>query len=208
MFFEEKSFEGLRYLVRYPNGFFPDRKYPLIIMLHGAGTRGSNIDKLRENHYFMITERYTDFEFVTVAPLCEADSWLDCFETLCRLVRHVTELPFCDSRRVYAVGQSMGGYATWQIAMSMPEVFAAILPICGGGMYWNAERLKEVPVWAFHGELDTTVLPSESENMVKAVNKAGGQARLTVFPGVNHSSWLNTYKDREVFRWLLSHSKG
>ena len=207
MIFEEKCFRSLRYLIRYPNGFVPEKKYPLIVLLHGSGTRGSEIERLKENHYFMITEGYADFEFVTLAPLCEKNSWVDCHETLTELVLQTVALPFCDSSRVYAVGQSMGGYATWQIARSLPEIFAAIVPISGGGMCWNAERLSDVPVWAFHGELDDVVSPSESENMVKAVNAAGGQAKLTVIPDTRHSVWLKVYRNREVFRWLLSHSR-
>ena len=105
------------------------------------------------------------------------------------------------------MGISMGGYATWQLAMSMPEVFAAIVPICGGGMYWNAGRLANVPVWAFHGKEDPTVLVEESEKMVAAVNKNGGKAKLTVYFGCRHDSWSETYKNPEVFAWLLSNEK-
>lgn len=99
----------------------------------------------------------------------------------------------------------MGGYGTWQLAMSMPEYFAAIAPICGGGMYWNAGRLINVPVWAFHGALDTTVLPEESKKMVDAVNKKGGQARLTVYPENAHNAWSDTYANPELFAWFLQH---
>ena len=101
----------------------------------------------------------------------------------------------------------MGGYTAWQLAMTMPECFAALVPICGGGMYWNAGRLKNVPVWAFHGIEDTTVLPEESIKMVNAVNKRGGSARLTLLCGVAHNSWLNAYGSREVFDWMLSQKR-
>ena len=101
----------------------------------------------------------------------------------------------------------MGGYATWQLAMSMPEHFAAILPICGGGMYWNAGRLAKLPVWAFHGAKDTVVFPEESQKMVNAVNKSGGNATLTIYPECDHDSWTNTYSNPKVFAWLLEHKK-
>ena len=104
------------------------------------------------------------------------------------------------------MGASMGGYGTWQLAMSLPDIFAAIVPICGGGMYWNAGKLKNVPVWAFHGALDKTVLPEESEKMVNAVNKRGGSARLTVYPENGHNAWSDTYSNPEVFEWLLSNT--
>jgi hypothetical protein len=76
----------------------------------------------------------------------------------------------------------MGGYGTWHIAMSLPNYFAAIVPICGGGMYWNAARLVNVPAWAFHGEADSAVYCEESKKMVDAVNAKGGNAKLTIFP--------------------------
>ena len=102
----------------------------------------------------------------------------------------------------------MGGYATWQMAMSRPELFAAIVPICGGGMYWNAGRLKDVAVRAFHGKQDYVVLVGESEKMVEAVKRAGGDAQLTVYPENGHDAWTDTYQNPAVFAWLLEQKKG
>ena len=73
-------------------------------------------------------------------------------------------------------------------------------------MYWNAGKLKNVPVWAFHGALDQTVLPEESEKMVNAVNKRGGSAKLTIYPENGHNAWSDTYSNLEVFEWMLSHT--
>jgi predicted peptidase len=98
----------------------------------------------------------------------------------------------------------MGGYGIWQLAMSMPKFFAAIVPICGGGMYWNAARLVNVPVWAHHGEIDHVVKVEESVKMVEAVNKQGGNAKLTIYPDTDHNSWTPTFSNPEVFDWLLS----
>ena len=92
--------------------------------------------------------------------------------------------------------------------MSLPKTFAAIVPICGGGMYWNANRLRHTPVWAFHGEKDKTVFCEESRKMVDAVNKKGGNAKLTVYPDAEHDSWTETYRNPEVFEWLLSQKNG
>jgi len=90
--------------------------------------------------------------------------------------------------------------------MSIPETFAAIVPICGGGMYWNTKRLINVGVWAFHGGQDKTVLPEESEKMVNKINKLGGNAKLTIYPDNAHNAWTDTYSNPEVFNWLLSHT--
>ena len=105
------------------------------------------------------------------------------------------------------MGASMGGYTTWQLAMALPELFAAIVPICGGGMYWNAPRLKDVPVWAFHGDSDPVVLPRESEQMVFRVKQCLGNAKLTIYENTEHDAWTPTFNNPEVFKWLLSNKK-
>ena len=124
-----------------------------------------------------------------------------------KLVKQVAVADFADSSRIYAIGASMGGYATWQLGMSLPDTFAAIVPICGGGMYWNAPRLKHVPVWAFHGEKDNVVLVEETKKMVAALSRAGGNVKMTLYPENKHDAWSDTYKNPEVFAWMLSHQK-
>ena len=197
-------FKSVNYIIRFPKEYESEKRYPLIIFLHGAGTRGTDVQVLRSNPYFIITEEYQEFPFITVAPQCSADTWFDLFETLQELTRFIANEPYVDKTRIYLMGASMGGYGTWQLAMSMPEYFAAICPICGGGMYWNAYRLANVPVWAFHGKMDDTVFVEESVKMVNAVNSCGGKARLTVYPENAHDAWSDTYKNPEVFEWLLS----
>ncbi len=127
-------------------------------------------------------------------------------EPLIQLVEHVTNNLHIDGTRVYVTGLSMGGYGTWRLVAAYPERFAAALPICGGGepLEWAAS-LRRVPIWAFHGARDAVVPVSESEKMVDAVRRAGGQVRLTVYPDVEHDSWTQTYDNDEVYRWLLQH---
>lgn len=201
---DELKFGKLTYLIKYPEGFSKTEKHPILIFLHGAGSRGTSTDALRGNPFFKCTAPL-NLPFVIVAPLCSENTWFDLFEHLEGLVKEVAQLPFVDEKRIYLTGNSMGGYGTWQLAMSMPEYFAAIVPVCGGGMYWNAGRLANLPVWAFHGGKDGTVFPTESEKMVNAVNRAGGNARLTTYPDREHDSWTPTYSNPEVFEWLLQH---
>lgn len=204
MIIENFEFEDMKYVIRYPDGYEKGEKYPVIFFLHGAGTRGEDLENLRNNIFFKCIEKHEEFPFVVVAPLCSEETWFDVFETLKRFVKEVSVSEMCDKNRVYMMGASMGGYGTWQLAMSMPEVFAAIVPICGGGMYWNAGRLKNVPVWAFHGEKDRTVYVEESIKMVDAVNRCGGNAKMTIYPENGHDSWTDTYSNPDVFKWLLS----
>lgn len=201
----EISFQNVRCLIRKPKDFNPEKRYPVLLFLHGAGTRGNDISKLYTNPFFQLTDVYQNSPFVTIAPLCEQNTWFDIWERLKLLVKDITALPFADRYRIYVMGASMGGYATWQLAMSMPDCFAAIVPICGGGMYWNAGRPINVPVWAFHGAKDTTVLLEESVKMVEAVKRHGGEAKLTVYPENSHDAWSDTYSNPDVFSWLLQH---
>jgi len=196
----------LQYLIKFPDNYKEGKQYPVIIFLHGAGTRGNDINVLENNTYFKITDRYTDFPFITVAPQCSENTWFDMFEQLKDFVCKISAEAYCDSQRIYLMGSSMGGYAVWQLAMSMPEKFAAIVPICGGGMYWNAGRLVNLPVWAFHGEKDNLVMKEETIKMVDAINKSGGNAKLTIYPENQHDAWSDTYANPEVFKWLLDNT--
>ena len=191
------------YIIRYPESFSDGNKYPLVIYLHGAGGRGRDVKRLTEHSFFVDSAPYLT-EAVSVIPQCYADSWFNIFEQLQDYVTTMIALPFVDPDRVYLIGASMGGYGTWQLAMSRPELFAAIAPICGGGMYWNTARLKNTPVWAFHGDSDCTVLPEESRKMVDGVNKNGGNARLTLYENTSHNAWSPTFQNPEVWKWLLS----
>lgn len=204
-----EQYEALPYLLRFPDGYCENERHPLLLFLHGAGTRGDDLHMVEDNSFFTITQAYQDFPFLTAAPQCPADeTWFDRFETLISFAGAMASRPDVDPERVYLIGSSMGGYGTWQLAMSCPDLFAAIVPICGGGMYWNAGRLKDVAVRAFHGKQDYVVLVGESEKMVEAVKRAGGDAQLTVYPENGHDAWTDTYQNPAVFAWLLEQKKG
>ena len=199
----QKELMGMKYLITEP--LEGHKKHPAILLLHGAGSRGDDPGILLGGAHFRYRERVEDFPFITVAPRCSENTWFDMMPQLKALVRHVAALPYVDASRIYLMGASMGGYATWQLAMSMPECFAAIAPVCGGGMYWNAARLKNLPVWAFHGAKDKTVAVEESQKMVDKVNAAGGNARLTVYPNNSHDAWTDAYSDPALYEWFLQH---
>ena len=199
---KEEQYKKIQYIVNYPTSFDATKKNAIIIFLAGAGSRGGNIELLRTNPYFVET-RKINLDAVTIAPQCYADTWFEIFEQLIELVDYVRKLSWADERRVYLVGASMGGYAVWQLAMTKPNWFAAIVPICGGGMYWNAGRLKKTKIWAFHGVNDTVVSCEETKKMVESINQAGGDAKITLFENIGHDSWMKVYGDHKVFDWLL-----
>ncbi len=194
----------LEYAVRFPEGYEEGKKYPVLIYLHGAGTRWESLDVLLDRAYIKVMDTHK-LSFITVVPLCSAETWFDIFPDLKAMVKKEAAEDYANAKKIYLMGASMGGYGTWQLAMSMPEYFAAIAPICGGGMYWNAARLVNVPTWAFHGGKDDCVYPEESKKMVDAINRCGGNAKLTIYPENGHDAWTDTGNNREVFQWLLSH---
>lgn len=183
-------------------------KWPLMIFLHGAGERGSDLNKVKVHGPPKLVERGKDFPFIIVSPQCPAGQWWPTkVETVMALIDEIVEKYNVDESRIYLTGLSMGGYGTWAIACAQPDRFAAIVPICGGGQPYLAARLKDVPVWAFHGEKDPVVPVHESQRMVAVVNAAGGNARLTVYPDAQHDSWTQAYDNPDLYTWLLSHKK-
>lgn len=185
-----------------------NEKWPLMIFLHGAGERGSDINRVKLHGPPKLIEAGRDFEFIIASPQCPANQWwTNRVEHVMALIDEIVDTYQVDENRIYLTGLSMGGFGTWTIASVYPERFAAIAPICGGGQPYLAGSLKNVPVWAFHGADDPVVPLRRSQEMVEAVNRTGGTAKLTVYPGVQHDSWTETYNNDKLYEWLLSHSK-
>ena len=111
-----------------------------------------------------------------------------------------------DPNRIYITGQSMGGVGTWGIIATHPGKFAAAAPVCGIWRPEDAPKMKGIPVWAFHGEKDTTVPVSGSRDMIAAIRKAGGKPKYTEFPGVGHGSWEPAYAMDEFWTWMFRQS--
>jgi dipeptidyl aminopeptidase/acylaminoacyl peptidase len=196
------------YLLYLPPDYNKDvqKQWPMILFLHGMGERGSNLEKVKAHGPPRHIAQGQDYPFVIVSPQCPDDAWWD-VDVLLALLDAVTESIRVDRNRVYLTGLSMGGYGTWALAARQPERFAAVAPVCGGGKVAAAPRFKELPVWAFHGERDRLVPPEKSREMVDAINKAGGNAKLTVYPEVGHDSWTQTYENPELYNWLLRHRR-
>ena len=202
---EEKIFEGMTYLVTYPEGFCENKKYPLLIFLHGRGARSATTEKLHSYSCLShLQKRQNERGFILLAPHCKSGKWSEWMATLLRLVETFRELPYVDKSRLYLTGNSMGGYGTWELASLRSHWFAAAMPICGGGLAGMANELEDLPIRAFHGLCDQTVDPIESLQMVKAVNNFGGNAELILFPRLSHNCWDVVYTDEGNYDWLFS----
>ena len=191
------------------------KRWPLMLFLHGAGERGTNLQRVAIYGPPRRVKEGKEFPFILIAPQCpEGERWQD--DALLKLLDHVVHNYAVDTNRVCLTGLSMGGFGTWKLGVAPPERFAAIVPICGGGetidvLLAGRERaaaLKSLPVWAFHGAKDPVVPLEESERMVNALKKLGGkEVKLTVYPGAQHDSWTETYNNPELYEWLLKHSR-
>ena len=184
-------------------------KLPLVIQLHGAGERGFGNEDLYKVDIHGFSELLTkeDFECIVVMPQCPTNSfWVAELQKIHTFIGNLKNEFDIDENRIYLTGLSMGGYGTWYTSMAYPDTFAAIAPVCGGGMVWNAPILK-MPIWAFHGSEDTVVYPSESLNMINKIRETRTEdVKLTILDGVGHNAWDKAYQ-RELLEWLLSKSK-
>jgi len=205
------------YLLFLPEGYKPRgaKRWPLLLFLHGAGERGTNLAKVAVHGPPKIVKSRPGFPFIVVSPQCQdGESWSN--DALLALLDDVTAKLKVDTNRIYLTGLSMGGYGTWSLGTQYPERFAAIAPICGGGetirvllaSRRKAVDLKSLGVWAFHGAKDPVVPLEESERMVNALKKAGAQdVKLTVYPEAQHDSWTDTYTNEELYKWFLAHER-
>lgn len=201
--------------------------FPLVIFLHGAGERG-NDNEVQIKHIselFLDTRNRGKYPCYLIAPQCpKKQFWADykrksegvvLSEKPTRPAQMVLELieqamkefPI-DPSRIYITGLSMGGYGTWDLIARYPKKFAAAVPICGGGSPKTASRIKDIPIWAFHGALDATVPPQESRKMIHAIQDAGGLPGYTEYPDIEHNSWVNAYKEPHLIHWLFKQKLG
>lgn len=200
---------------------------PLVLFLHGAGERGNdNVSQLLNCMGGFVTDSIaTRFPFRLVVPQCpEEVKWVDTDWTLLHhdmlpepttplrlaldLVDMLVSLHLADPSQIYVCGLSMGGFGTWEALQRRPDLFAAAIPICGGGDPAYAARLVDIPIRAFHGEDDTVVHTSRTRDMEKAVIDAGGKKlKAKYYPGTGHGSWVPAFREPGILAWLFSNRK-
>ena len=197
------------YIEYIPENYDETKKYPLVVQLHGAGERGDGKDDLPivAVHGFskLFEKEKCDFECITVMPQCPKDTfWAARVESIGKFIDEIIARRPIDEKKIYLTGLSMGGYGTWYTAMAYPKKFAAIAPVCGGGMAWNAGVL-DMPIRVFHGAEDNLVDVRNSDEMVDKLKFLGKNVQYTRLDGVMHNVWDHTY-DAELMEWFLSKS--
>jgi|SRR5665213_869651 len=225
----EKYVEGgdtLFYRQLYPD-YDTSRKYPLVIFLHGSGERGNdNEAQLKwgvEN--FATDEMMHLHPSIVIAPQCpNGKGWSNFsntnhgsmsikstpskqMELLIALIHQAEKKLPVDTNRIYITGLSMGGFGTYDAIERHPEIFAAAVPVCGGGDVSKASEIAHIPIWIFHGSEDPTVNPQYSLDMAEALRKAGAHPGLTMYPETGHFSWIAAYSDPAMMEWLFRQHK-
>ena len=206
---DETASEDFRYWIFLPKDYdadSADKTWPLMIFLHGAGERGTDLAKVKVHgppKKLEEAEFRDNCRFIVVSPQClEGNYWSA--KQILLLLDSLEKSYKVDKKKIYVTGLSMGGFGTWMLAAEAPQRFAAMVPICGGGDSGAASKMVDLPIWAFHGEQDRVVRPELSRKMIEAIEKAGGKkAKLTVYPDAEHDSWTETYNNPELYKWML-----
>jgi len=225
--------DTLPYRILLPVNYNEKNKYPLIVFLHGSGERGSDNEKQLVNGgaFFLKEELRKQYPAIVVFPQCaEGSSWANIssrydssgHRTIIFNTRDSATIPMrlveallqklptiyrIDMDRIYIGGLSMGGFGTYELVRRNPGMFAGAFPICGGADPATANKLKKVNWWIFHGAKDDVVPPVYSEQMAKALKKAGANVIFTLYPEAGHNSWDSAFAEPTLMPWIFSNSK-
>lgn len=218
------------YQVHIPRDWSPDRTWPVILFLHGAGERGSDGTAHTKVGLPRFLDGDPEWPAVVVMPQCPHGSWWGDPDVERRVFAALEDAVAAfngDRKRIYLTGLSLGGYGTWAFGYKYKGKFAALVPVCGGVAarsripppVWHpaadpngdiykktAVGIGSTPVWAFHGSADSIIPVSESRKLTSALKKAGGNVRYTEYPGVGHNSWGRAYSEPGLVDWLFRQS--
>jgi len=198
--------EEVKYSLFVPYDYQGDKPYPLIVYLHGSGERGT--DGKRPTNVGLgpaVRKQEKTFPFLVLFPQARREWKVDSEDDrLTMAVLDDVQKNFqVDAQRISLTGMSLGGDGTWNLAVSHPDRWAAIVPVCGNGDPKEAGKIKDIPCWYFEGERDNKHDVENAHQMVQALKAAGGDPQYTEYPGMGHSIWNKVYGTPELYDWLL-----
>lgn len=226
----------LPYRLYIPEDYDSSKSYPLVLFLHGGGERGNDNEihlmandgalvwaspevqesnpafvlapqsRNADNGGFAITRNPNTGE-INLTHVFEVSKDLQAAYDILQLVINQYNI---DQNRLYCTGLSQGGFGTYNLNVLHPDLFAAMVPICGGGDPEKAQILAEKPIWNFHAEDDSIIPVSYSRDTIDSIKKAGGSPIYTEYPahhGYNHGSWIPAYQNMEMIEWMFQHKK-
>jgi len=224
--------DTLLYRMLLPENFDPEKKYPVLLFLHGSGERGNDNEAqlIHGSKLFLRSDIRRDFPAIVVFPQCpKGDLWANvkigdgksgdrfgfqkggepgkAMKLLLGLQSYLKSQKYSDKSRFYVGGLSMGGMGTFEILRRKPKGFAAAFAICGGDHIENVKKYKNVPLWIFHGGKDTAVPLSKSEAVVNELKRLNQQPKFTVYPEAGHNSWDPAFAEPEFISWIFSHKR-
>jgi predicted peptidase len=198
----------VRFLLYLPEGYHQTKeKYPLLLFLHGMDERGEMLDFVKKHGPPRLIEQGKDFPFIVVSPQCPEDTVGWSVEVLNMLLDEMESRYRVKKNCIFVTGLSMGGAGTWNLAITYPKRFAAIAPVCGWADPEQAAKIKDLPIWVFHGAKDDVVPAERSISMVNALKALGSPVKFTLYPYANHDSWTDTYNNPEFWEWLTEQCK-
>lgn len=227
-----KGNDTLNYRILYPTKYDVNKKYPVVLLLHGAGERGSDNEAQLKwgSELFTDSVNRTKYPAFVIFPQCPQDEfWAKIIRDTTRkdslgsfrfdsegpaskslglvenMIDSFAKTPQVNKEKIYVGGLSMGGMGTFELLWRKPKFFAAAFPICGGGDPSKVPiYAKKFPIWVFHGGSDPVVPVSNSRLMVNALKAAGAKVKYTEYPGVGHDSWKNAFAEPTLLSWLFS----
>jgi acetyl esterase/lipase len=195
-----------RYAVYLPPGYDPSRQWPLLVFLNGKGECGTDGERhLRVGLGPALQAEPERWPFVVVMPQKpQAETWWTDHEDLVLATTEATEREFkIDPQRRFLTGLSQGGHGAWAIGARHPSLWAAIAPICGFRIgELPVSRLRNTPLWAFHGMADPIVPAQQTQRLVAELREAGGKPLMTLYDKIGHNSWDLAYRQSGLAEWL------
>jgi predicted peptidase len=186
------------YLIYLPEAYSGRKQWPLVIFLHGSGERGSDLARIRKSPVLRLR-----LPAIVVVPQClPSYSWEA--DGVARLTEDLAARFHVDRKRIYLVGFSMGASGAWQTAAARPELFAAVVPISGGGNPKNANTLRNVAIWAFHGSDDKVVPVVQAQQTIDALRSTGGNPKLTILIHAGHGICDDVCRRTDLWQWLMA----
>jgi pimeloyl-ACP methyl ester carboxylesterase len=203
------SGDTLKYQFMKPLDYDPQQKYPLVLCLHHGGTHGNdNIAQLGSDPAPFLVDRRQKYPAFYLMPQCpKSVGWNSIDASVMDMINALEDEFQIDDTRRYVLGISGGGYGSWHFITAHPEMFAAAVPICGGGDPELASKISNVPVWAFHGEDDNLVPVRSSREMIEGMKKAGGNPKYTEFPDAGHNIWNQVSATDGLMDWIFAQKR-
>lgn len=201
---------GLLFQIYAPKSFVRDKPIPLVVFLHGVGERGTDNEKQINllPKTFASPSNQGKRPCIVVAPQCPPEKfWPNMTSEIIALTKSIAKQMPVDSQRIYLSGYSMGGYGVWSLLAADPKLYAGAIPISGGGNPHDAKKIKDIPIWNFHGDADSTVNVSTSRNMVDALKKVKGNITYSEMAGEGHNIPLKVLGDEKVLEWLFNQKR-